>query len=230
MPNERLGDAARHGQGAFAGALGAAVAGGVRGTRRARLDQRALNQSVLARRDDGLAGRQTCQDDRLAVAFLTDRDGAHFDLVVAADDEGVETVRPAFDGARRARRSTCFSVSTSRRVETDRPGHRAPSAFSNVAFMPMAPLAGSIASLTTARWPCESVLNPSELRAVTGVTPAASALLICGTSSSGAVNTTEIGCNWTIVTMPVVSTACTMLPASTRRKPVLPVSGERIVV
>ena len=41
----------------------------------------------------------------------------------------------------------------------------------------------------------ESVRNPSELRAVAGVTPAASALLICGTSSSGAVNATEIRFN-----------------------------------
>src|ERR1035437_9726905 len=69
-----------------------------RGTRRVRADQSALIQSVLARRDDGLAGCQTRQDDRLAIAFLTDRDGARFDLVAAADDEDVKTVRPAFDG------------------------------------------------------------------------------------------------------------------------------------
>ena len=67
--------------------------------RRGRLDQRALDQSVLARRDHCFAGGQTRQDDRLAVAFLSDRDGAHLDLVVAADDEGVEAVRPALDGA-----------------------------------------------------------------------------------------------------------------------------------
>ena len=48
-----------------------------------------------------------------------------------------------------------------------------------------------------------------------------------GTSSSGAVNTTEIGCSFTIVTMPLVSAACTMLPGSTSRNPALPVSGDR---
>jgi hypothetical protein len=51
-----------------------------------------------------------------------------------------------------------------------------------------------------------------------------------GSSSSGAENTTEIGCNLTIVTIPVVSAACTMFPGSTKRKPVRPVIGARIVV
>ena len=37
---------------------------------------------------------------------------------------------------------------------------------------------------------------------MTGTVPAASALLICPTFSSGAVNTTEIGCSLTMVTMP----------------------------
>jgi len=50
---------------------------------------------------------------------------------------------------------------------------------------------------------------PSELSAVMGTTPEASALLICCTSSSGAVKTTEIGCSCTIDTMPVVSVAWT---------------------
>jgi hypothetical protein len=70
----------------------------------------------------------------------------------------------------------------------------------------------------------------SEDSAMTGTVPAASALLICPTFSSGAVNTTEIGCSFTIVTMPVWSVACTMLPGSISRKPTLPVRGERIVV
>ena len=86
-------------QGAFAAAFGRRRLGRRRGTRRARLDQRALNQSVLARCDHVLAGRQTLQDDRLSIAFLADRDVAHLDLVVAADDEGIEAVRSAFDGA-----------------------------------------------------------------------------------------------------------------------------------
>ena len=73
MPNERLGDAARHVRApsrARSARTRTRRATRRRGTRRARLDQRALNQSVLARRDHGLAGRQTRQDDRLAVAFL----------------------------------------------------------------------------------------------------------------------------------------------------------------
>ena len=74
------------------------------------------------------------------------------------------------------------------------------------------------------------MVSPSELSASTGTTPAASALLMAGTSSSGAVNTTEIGCSLTIVTIPVLALAWTMFPGSINRKLVLPVSGERIVV
>jgi hypothetical protein len=70
--------------------------------------------------------------------------------------------------------------------------------------------------------PCDSVFDPSELSAVTGTSPAANALLIWGTWSSGAVNTTEIGCSFTIVTMPIVSVAWTMLPGSIKRKPAFP--------
>ena len=54
-------------------------------------------QSVLARDDHVFAGRQTLQDDRLPIALLTDRDIAHLDLVVAADDEGIEAIRSALD-------------------------------------------------------------------------------------------------------------------------------------
>jgi len=52
----------------------------------------------LASRDHVLPGRQTLQDDRLPVTFLTDLDVAYLNLIVAADDEGIEAVRAAFDG------------------------------------------------------------------------------------------------------------------------------------
>jgi hypothetical protein len=68
-------------------------------TRCAGLNQRALLQSVLTRCDHVLAGRQTLCDDRSSIAFVTDHDIARFNLVLAADDEGIESVRSALDGA-----------------------------------------------------------------------------------------------------------------------------------
>ena len=56
--------------------------------------------------------------------------------------------------------------------------------------------------------------------------PDFSASLMAGSSCSGAVKITEIGCSCVMVRMPVWSLACTMLPGSTSRKPARPVSGD----
>ena len=53
--------------------------------------------------------------------------------------------------------------------------------------------------------------------------------MTCAIESSGSVNITEIGWIWVSTTIPVVSLACTMLPGSTRRMPVVPANGAVMV-
>ena len=70
---------------------------GARRRRLGRLHQRADLESILSGHHDPLAGRQALLDDRLAVAALADLDVLDADLVVVADDEGIEPVRSALN-------------------------------------------------------------------------------------------------------------------------------------
>ena len=132
--------------------------GGARRRRLGRLHHGADLEPILPGDHDPLAGRQALLDDRLAVAALADLDGLDADLVVVADDEGKEPVRSALDRVI-GNDDASFRVSTSRRVDTERPGHSTLSLFSNVAFMRMVPLAWSTSLLTRASRPSDSVLQ-----------------------------------------------------------------------
>ena len=93
-------------------------------------------------------------------------------------------------------------VWTSRRVETERPGHSALSGLSKLAFSRMVPLAVSTWLSISFSVPSPSCFFPSELKAVTFSGPDFSASLIAGRCCSGAVKITEIGCSCVIVRMP----------------------------
>ena len=73
--------------------------------------------------------------------------------------------------------------------------------------------------------PVESTRLPSVESAIVLGAPAASAALISGNWSSGAVKITAIGSIWAMVTMPVCVAALTMLPTSTCRSPTMPEIG-----
>ena len=81
---------------------------------------------------------------------------------------------------------------------------------------------------STVPWP--STLLSARLDAATVRGPAAICRLTTPKSSSGRVNSTEIGSICVTTTRPVVSVVCTMLPASIIRTPVRPAIGEVIVV
>ena len=121
--------------------------------------------------------------------------------------------------------SAFFSTSTRSRTATAWPGHSLWSALANSALRRMVPVAASTWLSMTVSLPVASSVAPSEVRASTGVAPAASAAEIAGSSSCGAVKTTEIGSIWAMATMPVCCDALTMLPWSTSRKPTRPLIG-----
>ena len=194
-----------------------------------RLHQHAVLDARLPADDDLLADRQAIGHQRIVEALLAHLDVLLLGLVVLADDIDEQAVRPVLDGGLR-HDDDVLRVRTSSRVETERPGHSALSWLSKLAFIWIVPLAWSTWLLSSTSVPFDSVLLPSEDSASTCTLPPASALLMSGTWSSGAVSTTEIGCMRTIETMPVVSAAWTMLPGSTMRKPARPASGERMVV
>ena len=96
-----------------------------------------------------------------------------------------------------------FSVLISSRVETDWPGHSAWSLLSNTAFRRMVPLVVSTWLLISASVPVGQPFLPSVDSAITFGGEAASAALMSGSCSSGAVKITAIGSIWAMVTMPV---------------------------
>ena len=66
--------------------------------------------------------------------------------------------------------------------------------------------------------------------AVTGKPPCAPYCRMSGNCDAGTAKRTMMGRTWLIVTMAVAPFACTRLPTRTRRLPVLPEIGARIVV
>lgn len=54
--------------------------------------------------------------------------------------------------------------------------------------------------------------------------------VIWGRWSSAIVKITAMGCNWVMTARPPASLAWTMLPASTRRRPILPLIGAVILL
>ena len=107
------------------------------------------------------------------------------------------------------------------------PGHSAWSLLSNVAFNWIVPVVWSIWLLISSSVPWLSFLLSARLVAATVSVPCAICLLILLKSSSGRVNSTEIGSSCVTTTRPVVLVVCTMLPASIRRTPVRPARSAR---
>ena len=74
--------------------------------------------------------------------------------------------------------------------------------------------------------PVASFLVCSRLKASTGrCAPAWSLSSTGGKLSSGMVKITVIGSSWVMTAIPVVSVAWTMLPGSTNRRPMRPLTG-----
>ena len=126
--------------------------------------------------------------------------------------------------------TTCLSVSISSRTLTNWPGHSCRFLLGNSAFSLTVPVVESTWLSTTLKVPLSTTASLSERNASTLSGPLAKAVLTRLISCCGRLNSTEIGCNCVSVTTPVESEARTMLPSSTRRMPVRPSSGERIVV
>ena len=99
---------------------------------------------------------------------------------------------------------------------TARPGQSLSSVLAKRAFSVTVPVAVSMWLSTTSSTPVESGL-PSVVLTVTFASPCFISALISPTCSSGAGKMTEIGCNWSMTTMPVCWLAATMLPWSMRR-------------
>ena len=118
-----------------------------------------------------------------------------------------------------------FSVRIRSRVETDWPGHSAWSLLSNTALSRIVPLVVSTWLLISDSVPVDSTRLPSVDSAMVFGGEAASAALISGNWSSGAVKITAIGSIWAMVTMPVWVAALTILPTSTWRSPTTPEIG-----
>ena len=117
-------------------------------------------------------------------------------------------------------------TSTSRRALTNWLGNRPRSVLANCALSRTVPVVGSIWLSTVRSVPEDSLRRISRSKASTGSrSPRRSLSSTAGRLSSASVNSTAIGCTSVITTIPVVSLACTMLPASTSRRPTRPPSG-----
>jgi hypothetical protein len=77
-------------------------------------------------------------------------------------------------------------------------------------------------SLPTAR------TRPPLSWAVTLTSPCSLAVRIAASESDGSGNVTKMGSSWLMMTMPVLSVAFTMFPASISRVPARPSRGERM--
>src|SRR5581483_2338936 len=120
-------------------------------------------------------------------------------------------------------------VVSNRRTLPNCPGHSLRSVFGKVAFNRMVAVETSIWLSITASWPSLMTVELSRATANTlksdGARPRLNCWRICERSCSGRVKTTEMGLSCVIITRPLVSAACTMLPASTLRMPVRPSRG-----
>ena len=188
-------------------------------------------QAVLVAGHDLLAGLESLLDHDEVAVLRADGERRDRHRRVRLHDVGEDPVRAALERARRNGERLLLRRWVSTRMLTNSPGQRRRCLLGSVALTRIVPVVWSIWLSMSATVPWSSSFA---FVARQGDHAHRSALQRLGqlrrNALPGAMKITEIGSICVTTTMPVVSLACTLLPGSTRRMPVRPSIGERMLV